>query len=295
MIEEFSSVVNGAIELDFLQKYLRPNDALFVNPTTGFVTSKRSMTSSEVAEYWSNVIFPDASEESYSANYPFARARLLYVIETVIQKLKIEVNSGVSWCDFATGEGVMLELLSTLYPKIKVSGTEHSEFLVSELKKKGFDVRQSDLGKMNLTSSADYDISSLTWTLANAINPVRILTEVISNTRSGGFVCIAESSRIMVPFRKSLSDYLSKVDPADSHPSHFSANTIRCLMELVGLEIVYTNRFFDSDILLIIGKKSDSFKLSNFRDSQMRVVEFMRNWALQTEYYESIRRSNNYP
>lgn len=290
LLHEFQSVSSGAIELTFLEKFLRPGDALFVNPQTGFVTSRRKMSAQEVAEYWSSVIFPDTSEESYSATYPFARARLVYVIETVIRTLKLNVDSKIRWCDFATGEGVMLQLIKSLYPRIDAIGTEHSPTLVSALEEMGLNVKRSALGLGELKyDDTECDISTLTWTLANAIDPVSVLRDVVTSTKLGGFICVAESSRIMVPMKKSLHDYLSKVDPSDSHPSHFSANTLRCLMEMVGLEITYINRFFDSDILLVIGKKVLKPRIRGFRDSQSQVVDFMKNWAEKTEYYETLR------
>jgi len=77
--QEFNEVSRGAIELKFLGKFLPAGDAIYVNPITGFVTSSRKMSSEDVAKYWSNIIFPDKSEESYTAHNPFAQARLLYV------------------------------------------------------------------------------------------------------------------------------------------------------------------------------------------------------------------------
>lgn len=227
-----------------------------LNPITGFVTSSRKMSVEDVATYWSDVIFPDKSIESYSANFPFAKARLTYVIHTVADFLELDTESKIKWCDFATGEGVLLKLISTFYPNIEVTGTEHSMELVKQLNNKGFGVKKLTLGEFcSYDSDEEFDISTLTWTLANAIDPVSCVKDIVLRTRMGGYVCIAESSRILVPFRKSLSDYLSLTNPADLHPSHLSANTLRCLMQLAGLEIVYTNRYFDSDILLVIGKK----------------------------------------
>jgi hypothetical protein len=255
-IREFSSISEKAIKLDFLSKYLPEGDEIFVNPTTGFVTSSRKMSAEDVAVYWSNVIFPDKSIESYSANFPFAKARLTYVINTIVDFLSLDTKSKKKWCDFATGEGVLLQLISTFYPNIEVTGTEHSLELVKQLSNKGFSVEKLTLGTfINENVGEESDISTLTWTLANAIDPLSCVKDIVLRTKMGGHICIAESSRILVPFRKSLSDYLSLTNPADLHHSHLSANTLRCLMQLAGLEIVYTNRYFDSDVLLVIGKK----------------------------------------
>ena len=290
LIHEFRSISKDAIKLDFLSKYLTKDDEIFVNPITGFVTSLRKMSVEDVAAYWSDVIFPDKSIESYSANFPFAKARLTYVTHTVADFLKLDTKSKNRWCDFATGEGVLLKLISTFYPNIEVTGTEHSMELVKQLNNKGFGVKKLTLGEFcSYDSDEEFDISTLTWTLANAIDPVSCVKDIVLRTRMGGYVCIAESSRILVPFRKSLSDYLSLTNPADLHPSHLSANTLRCLMQLAGLEIVYTNRYFDSDVLLVIGKKVDYPVVPNYFDDQKSVVSFMKKWAEVSDYYESLR------
>jgi hypothetical protein len=289
-IREFSSISEKAIKLDFLSKYLPEGDEIFVNPTTGFVTTSRKMSAEDVAAYWSNVIFPDKSIESYSANFPFAKARLTYVINTIVDFLSLDAKSKRKWCDFATGEGVLLQLISTFYPNIEVTGTEHSLELVKQLSNKGFSVEKLTLGTFIAENvGEESDISTLTWTLANAIDPLSCVKDIVLRTKMGGHVCIAESSRILVPFRKSLSDYLSLTNPADLHPSHLSANTLRCLMQLAGLEIVYTNRYFDSDVLLVIGKKVDYPVVPNYFDDQKSVVSFMKKWAEVSEYFETIR------
>jgi hypothetical protein len=290
-IREFSLISEKAIKLDFLSKYLPEGDEIFVNPTTGFVTSSRKMSAEDVAAYWSNVIFPDKSIESYSANFPFAKARLTYVINTIVDFLSLDAKSKRKWCDFATGEGVLLQLISTFYPNIEVTGTEHSLELVKQLSNQGFSVEKLTLGTFIVENvGEESDISTLTWTLANAIDPLSCVKDIVLRTKMGGHVCIAESSRILVPFRKSLSDYLSLTNPADLHPSHLSANTLRCLMQLAGLEIVYTNRYFDSDVLLVIGKKVDYPVVPNYFDDQKSVVNFMKKWAEVSDYFETIRK-----
>jgi ubiquinone/menaquinone biosynthesis C-methylase UbiE len=287
---EFSQVSDKAIPLDFLEKYLPTGDSVHVNPITGFVTSSRRMSSEDVAKYWSDIIFPNKSEESYSAYNPFAQARLFYVMQSIAKFLNFSKETNFRMCDFATGEGMLLNLLRNNYPKLKISGTEHSSVLVESLKNNGFDVQIKTLGiQTSMQNKEQFDISTLTWTLANAIDPLACLRDVVENTKTGGYVCVAESSRILVPFRKSLNDYFSKTLPADLHPSNFSANTLKLLMQLAGLEIVFTNRYFDSDILLIIGKKVDYQVEPKFFDNQVQVVKFMKEWHQASEFFESFR------
>jgi hypothetical protein len=173
---------------------------------------------------------------------------------------------------------------------LSICGTEHSESLVHKLNNLGFDVIKKTLGvKQAPAIQPNFDISTLAWTLANAIDPLACIKDVVAYTKIGGYVCVAESSRILVPFRKSLNDYFSKSSPADLHPSNFSANTLRCLMQLSGLEIIFTNRYFDSDVLLVIGKKVNHIVEPTFFDNQTNVVLFMREWALASEFFESLR------
>lgn len=290
IIDEFSKVSQGAILLDFLSEYTPDEDNLWVQPLTGFLTSNRKMSQEEVVQYWSDFIFPDTSSDSYSASFPFAKSRLFYVMETIVRYMGLTNSSNLRWGDFATGEGVLLELITSHYPGISLSATEHSRLLVERLRMKGFHVEQRGLG-LPLADSViqELDVSTLTWVLANCIDPFSVLLDVVARTRIGGMVCVAESSRIMVPSRKSLRDYLSTTMPADLHPSHFSANTLRCLMQLCGLEISYVNRYFDSDVLLVIGKKVTNEVKPTFADNQNRVVEFFRAWDKQTRFFESLR------
>ena len=287
---EYFQLQEKAYPLHFLSDLMPKGDMLWVQPLTGFVTTNRNMSEEEVVLQWSNSIFPNKSDDSYSAVFPFAQSRLFYVMQTVARFMGLDENSSVKWGDFATGEGVLLELLAKHYPNIELLATEHSPTLAEDLRNKGFMVEQRGLStQMSHSHIHDLDISTLTWTLANCINPFSALSDVVERTKLGGFVCIAESSRIMVPFRKSLRDYISKTMPADLHPSHFSANTLRCLMELCGLEICHINRFFDSDVLLIIGKKVKHQIKPSFADNQTQVVDFFREWDKATKYFEALR------
>ena len=60
-------------------------------------------------------------------------------------------------------------------------------------------------------------------------------------------------------------------------------------MQLSGLEVVFVNRYFDSDVLLVIGKKVDHQVEPKFFDDQKQVVDFMKEWALASEFFESLR------
>ena len=151
------------------------------------------MSSEDVAKYWSDIIFPNKSEESYSAYNPFVQARLFYIMQSIAKFLNFSKETNIRICDFATGEGVLLDLLHNNYPKLNTSGTQRSSALVESLKNNGFDVQIKTLGiHTSMQNKEQFDISTLTC-----------LRYVVENTKTGGYVCVAESSRILVPFRKS--------------------------------------------------------------------------------------------
>jgi hypothetical protein len=60
-------------------------------------------------------------------------------------------------------------------------------------------------------------------------------------------------------------------------------------MQLAGLEICYVNRYFDSDVLLVIGKKVDKKITPTFFDDPNTVINYFNEWDKQTRYFETLR------
>jgi hypothetical protein len=54
------------------------------------------MSAENVAKYWSDIIFPNKSEESYSAYNPFAQARLFYVMQSIAKFLNFKFYCGAA-------------------------------------------------------------------------------------------------------------------------------------------------------------------------------------------------------
>ena len=91
-------------------------------------------------------------------------------------------------------------------------------------------------------------------------------------------MCVAESSRILVPFKKNLNDYFAKTHPEDIHPWHFSAKSLQALLILSGFKVVYVNRFKDSNELLLIAKKQKNQIKINKKDNYKKVYRFFKKW-----------------
>ena len=99
-------------------------------------------------------------------------------------------------------------------------------------------------------------------------------------------ILFAESSRMLVPFKKPIQMYFGIGNP-DIHPFHFSKNSLANLLIINKFKPVYINRYIDSDYLLIIAKKinkidSKSIKVDNF----MKVKKFFERWYKESLNYK---------
>ena len=281
----------GCIELDFIKDWTN-GDLLFIDKIVGLVRSEKKMTHVQVADYWSDVVFQSKDPDDYSAVHPFAQGRLLYVLLSIKEFLNTNNVAIADMCDFATGQGVFLEHALKHFDGITLKGTETSALLVEGLLKKGFDVENITLGVRNLGEKSEglsTDFGVISWTLCNCLNVVDVLLDTREYIKDGGYLCVADSSRILVPFRKSLQDYLPKIHPLDFHPHFFSKQSISALLMAVGYEVTWVNRYFDSDILCLITKKvalPSGDHLVAVDDSRS-VDSFMTKWHLESKYFET--------
>lgn len=278
---------SNAIALE-LEEYLPKGSDLYVHPDTGVVTSELKMSPADVLNYWSNEIFSNPDPEQYTAHLPFAKSRLLYVLDTVFNYVRSKNLNPSTIADFAFGEGVLFELAQFHTDGSLVwTGTEGSRTLCDIQTKKGYTVHNKMLGD-GVYCSARADIGFMTWTLCNCISPYDVLSEVHHYINEDGYLVIAESSRMLVPFRKTLGQLLNKHNPADAHPYYFSVNSLENLLKISGFTPVFTNRYQDSDVLLVIAKKESAnkslitrnFNLDNYND----VIEFFSEYKRHTNF-----------
>ena len=105
-----------------------------------------------------------------------------------------------------------------------------------------------------------------------------MLRDVHSHLTKDAYLCVAESSRILVPFKKKLEDYFNKRYVADIHPWHFSKNSLKALLEVAGFSVKYINYYRDSDVMLMIAKKTSSKKRFYTVDSYKDIDNFFKDW-----------------
>lgn len=291
---DFSNSFSGnlppdAIQIPGLERFLAPGSSLYVHPSTGVVTSGLVMSAMEVASYWSEVIFKSSDPDDYSAANPFAVARLTYVAKT-LEAIALQNNIKPSRiCDFATGQGVLLPILQQIFRSSEICATEVSPELCNLANTQGFRCINTPLD-VDYSFNQNIDTALLCWTLCNCIQPLKVLSNIASSLNEGGLLVIAESSRIMVPFRKSLHQLLNKIHPADTHPFYFSKNSLIALAALVNLKPLFVNRYYDSDVLLIIFKKESPNVVVPLpqADHTESVLSFWERYVQYTDFFEGI-------
>ncbi len=279
--------------LDFLDEYLWKGDHIFVHPETRVVSTDLKHSPRDILDYWSNIVFTSNSSEDYSAFLPYARGRLYYVARTIIDYFEKSGSTNLSFCDFATGQGVLPNLLRREMPNWTIRCTEGSKLLCERIRNDGFNVDACMLGNGEIPPF-EVKVASLTWTLCNCIRPLDVLLEVRNHISDGGYLVIAESSRLLVPFRKSLRDLIFNGHPADVHPYYFSINTLNALMKCAGFSSVYINRYYDSDVMLVIGRKDKSLPDENevvFGDSSILVRSFFETYHGLTPMFDDMKHS----
>ena len=234
-----------------------------------YVTERRS--SAEVAASWSEIY----GSGGYDPAWPAVEARLTYVAEFVKQRIGVE---GKSVLDIGAGDGRLLTKMTgaiwlgvepTADPPAGWRGHWWSKMPAEEA--------------VDVTPSAD--VVMLTWTLENCAEPAKVLQAAYKLTKPGGHIVVATGSRLLVPPKKRLSQYLS-TNAADTHPTRFSYLTLDGMLFNAGFDPVAVNSYGDSDWLVTIARKSDPSVYLNrppaheagWSDFPDMVIDFFEAW-----------------
>ena len=137
--------------------------------------------------------------------------------------------------------------------------------------------------------SLKIDVGILTWTLCNCSEPLDVVESLSKNIKKNGFLIVAESSRILVPFKKPIQNYFNKKKlTGNYHPWHWSYNSLTNIFKVYGFELISSNRYWDEDNLILIFKNS-KLKQTQFKfDNYKKVSDFLLRW-----FKESLKYSKN--
>jgi len=283
LIEDF----NGSSDTVVVpySKKLTKGFELNIAKYSGLVSVVKRRSSKQIANTWSEKIFGNKfSKEKYTAKIPAVVARHVYVLETIIDKLNIR-NKRI--CDLGAGEGQFFELLKEKKLNCKLFGIEPSKKNCEKLKRKkidSFNGTVEDYHKSN--NKKKFDLITLMWTLCNTSNCLDIINIANKLLNKDGYIVIAESSRMLVPFKKPIQMYFGKGNP-DIHPFHFSKNSLMNLLIINKFKPVYINRYIDSDYLLIIAKKNNKINEELIKlDNYQKVKGYFKRWYKESLNYK---------
>jgi len=273
---------NDAVEVPHSREY-QNDEPVHICRNCGFVFVKNRRSAERIGQAWSDEIFG----EVYTAQIPAVRARLLYVTDYIDTYIKLK---GKSVCDIGGGEGVLLDIMaSTQYDVGSRCAIEPSPKNCETLTKMGIDCFHGTIEDYEANDQMQFqtEIVTITWTLENCQQCRKMLDVAWGILKPGGYLCIATGSRILVPFKKPLHFYLSK-NPADTNSFRFSANTTRAIMAVSHFQPEFINRYIDSDILCVIGRKvSKDTEVQWTGDNYLEVYNFFERWHAETKLYYS--------
>lgn len=272
-----------AVELPYAPKYTRGQE-IHICKSCGFIYVKMRRPYDKIAQVWSSELFGKA----YTSRTPLMLARHTYIAEFINQQIALK-NKKIY--DIGAGEGQFLDIARKHYGA-KVFGIEPSAFNCKLMLKAGI---QNFCGTLEdyicspRRKNAHADLVTMMWTLENATSCRDLLLGARKILKKNGHIVIATGSRILVPFSKPLALYLSQ-NPADTHPSRFSVNTLTSLLKVTGFRTVCVNPYLnDSLMLCVIAKKATIPEKIRIKGDDFRKVgDFFRRWHKESLFYSRL-------
>lgn len=255
-----------------------------ISKYSGLVSVINRRSSKVIADEWSKKIFGKKfSKSTYTAKVPAVTARQTYVLETLISQINIK-NKSI--CDLGAGEGEFLKMLKNKKLTKKIFSVEPSFSNCNLLSKNKIPNFNGTIEEFAVQNNKQFDILTMMWTLCNTSSCIDVINAANKLCKKNGFLLIAESSRILVPYKKPLHMYFNKGNP-DIHAFHFSKNSLCNLLLLNKFKPVYINRYIDTDSLVVIAKKVEFIDKRNLRvDDYKKVKSFFNSWYKDSLKYK---------
>jgi 2-polyprenyl-3-methyl-5-hydroxy-6-metoxy-1,4-benzoquinol methylase len=267
---------------------------IYVSKITGLVSVIFRRNSKEIAHSW-NKKFQKGKKKNfntkfYTATVPFVKSRLMNVLYTTNNYINFKKKKII---DLGCGEGVLLIEAKKLNQAKKILGVDPSYNNCQILKSKkisSFCGTAENFAKIKKYHNY-FDICFITWTLCNSSNCYDIIKTANKILKKNGILIVAESSRILAPFKKSIYDYITKRKKIDLHPFHFSKNTLKNLLIINKFKIMFTNEYINNNEVIIIGKKINKIEINKIKtDSYKLVNDFFKKWILISKYYSKLKK-----
>jgi hypothetical protein len=278
----FDCEVCGSAESEIIPALLeyQSTPPFHICKNCGLVYVRDRRTSKEIADSWSNEIFGSG----YTALIPAVRARQVYVADTIHANIDL---SGKSVCDIGGGEGQFLKIIQGEdYGAGEVFAIEPSENNCKIMDGLGIENFCGTIEEFAASETRDdrkFDVVTIMWTLEACQSANAMMKAAYDIVADDGYVFVATGSRLMVPFKKPMRYFIGTGILGDTHPYHFSANTLRGLMAVCNFQPEHINRYFDTDYLVVGGRKTDGTEdISWEKDDYQAVIYFLGRWAKDT-------------
>ena len=246
IILDYKASTSGkrALKIDFLKGISKSN--VYISKKTGLVFHKPKISTDKVLKFWSEKIFSnkiDYKNLTYSSENITMKSRHFYCANF---SKKYLIKKNLNYCDFGTGEGNFLKEVLSINKNININFTEFSKknilLILKDLKSKklrNYNFHNGPIEHVNMNKNIkNINFGSLLWTLCNCIDPIEVLKSIHKKMSKSSHLLIAESSRILVPFKKPIYNYFNIYNHTENtHPWHFSFNSLSlCCQSCASLE-----------------------------------------------------------
>ena len=284
---------NEHVELKFLSNISKTK--VYISLKTGLVFHKVDKNSSTIVNEWSKKVYShkmDPKSGLYTDDFPGMSSRHFFVLDFLSREINIKKKKII---DFACGQGGLLLKARQYFDCENLSGVEHSKNNIKTVhsrfkKKKLIPPKLYTSSIEEFETNKKFDVGFLTWTLCNCSEPLKIVKSLSSLIKKNGILLVAESARILVPFKKPIFNYFTyKKDLGHIHPWHWTLNSLTNIFKFFGFEIIKTNRYFDEDNLVLIFKNSQNYSQKFNFDDPKKIIDFLKRWkaeSLQFKEYD---------
>ena len=251
----------------------------------GFVYARWRPSPAEIADAWATQVFSGKFEDgAYTAHgIPAVRARHVYVAEFIHGRVSLK---GQETVDIGAGEGVFLKMLAGPDYGAKPFGIELSGPNCELMTQAGLPCFKGTVEEYLVSPGArmhGFDRASVVWTLENTSSCSSMMSGAHKLLKEGGYLTVATSSRVLVPFKKPMHYYLNPL-ATSLHPFFFSANALTNLFTNAGFQVEHVNRFIDTDYLVMSGKAvQGGGRPELVKDDWRDVIGFFERWHEETK------------
>jgi 2-polyprenyl-3-methyl-5-hydroxy-6-metoxy-1,4-benzoquinol methylase len=237
---------------------------------------------------WSTQIFGDPnvlSPKSYSSRNPHVRSRMVYLAEFINKSVPLK---GRRVCDIGAGEGQFLEIIQPM--GAEAFGIEPSPANCKFLEKSGFPyfhgtVEQYAQSTKASDPSRGFDVVTMMFTVECTQKPLVMMQVANDILKPDGHIAVHTGSRILVPFKKPLHNFLSH-SPVDTHPVHLSFNTLKGLLATAGFQVSQFNPYVENDNLCVLARKMPKgTKIEWQGDDFLKVADYFERWHKESLHY----------